>query len=645
MLRSGRHLATRDLTRRALKTSVLVNSGIPVFPEVNVQHRTLTRVRGNMSLFNNVKNFLSSPHVQIRNYAIRELKMPALSPTMEKGDIKKWVAKEGDKLGPGDVLCSVETDKAAIDFNTEEDIFLAKILVPNGTKDVKLGTTIALIADDKSDLANVDSYKLSSDSSAPQQQQQSAPPQQSQQQQQEDEYEEVEEEVPETSADAALPKGAKEVGLPALSPTMKTGNLIKWTIQEGQEVKAGDVIAQVQTDKAALDFDFPDDGFIAKFLVPEGTTDIAVGSPIAILVRNKEDVEAVKAYTPGKASTPKKQLVRRKKVPSQQPQQQQQAQPQRASGERIIASPLAKTIAKEKGVDLSTIQGTGPNGRIIKIDVEQASTKPKATPLQQPQVQQQQQQQVSVPQQAKTTPVSSAGDYIDIPTSNVRKVIAERLTESKRNIPHYYVTVECQLDALMKIRNDLNKAGEKRGFKLSVNDFLIKAAALSMKKVPSVNSSWQGDFIRQYHNVDVSVAVSTDNGLITPIVANAEKKGLAEISEQVKTLADKARQGKLQLHEFQGGTFTISNLGMFGVTEFSAIINPPQSCILAVGGAEKKVVPNESYKGLEGEDKYKVINVMKVTISADHRVVDGAQAAQWLQEFKTFVENPTFLML
>jgi pyruvate dehydrogenase E2 component (dihydrolipoamide acetyltransferase) len=573
--------------------------------------------------------------------AIRELKMPALSPTMEKGDVKDWIAKEGDKLGPGDVLCTVETDKATIDFNTEEDVYLAKILVPGGTKEVKLGSVIALIADEKGDLANVDSFKPSeAKSEKPQQAQQQQQPQQ--QQQEEDEYEEVEEEVPGTTdGGAALPKGAKNIQMPSLSPTMKTGNLIKWTVTEGQAVNAGDVIAQIETDKATLDFEYPDDGIIGKLLVPEGTNDVELGTPIAVLVQNKEDMEALKSYTPGGGSAPTKVLVRRKKAKQAQPQQTlQQEQKQRASGERVIASPLAKTVAKEKGVDLAQVQGTGPNGRVIKADVEEFSQRPK--PAVQQQSVQQEQQQVQKPQAPSAVP---GGEYTDIPTSNVRKIIAQRLTESKRNIPHYYVTVEVTLDALLKVRSDLNKAGEKRGYKLSVNDFLIKAAAQAMKKVPAVNSHWYGDFIRQYNNVDVSVAVSTDNGLITPIIPNAEKKGIAEISEHVKALAEKARQGKLQPHEFIGGTFTISNLGMFGVSEFSAIINPPQSCILAVGGAEKKVIPNESYKGLEGEDKYKVVSVLKATISADHRVVDGATAAQWLQEFKTLVENPLFLML
>jgi pyruvate dehydrogenase E2 component (dihydrolipoamide acetyltransferase) len=564
---------------------------------------------------------------------------------MEKGDVKEWIAKEGDKLGPGDVLCTVDTDKATIDFNTEEDIYLAKILVPPGTKEVALGTTIALVADEKGDLANVGSFKLSGGAEKkPEQPKQAEPQQQQQQQPEEDEYEEVEEEVP-GSTGGSLPKGAKNIQMPSLSPTMETGNLVAWTVKEGQEVKAGDVIAQVQTDKATLDFEFPDDGIIGKLLVPEKTDGITVGQPIAILVQNKSDLEALKSYTPGGA--PQKRMVKRKKAkqaqPAQQQQQQDQQTQQRASGERVIASPLAKTVAKEKGIDLSEVQGSGPNGRIVKADVESHTSKPKAQPAQAQQTQETQQAQQQQPQKPQA-PVAG-GDYTDIPNSNVRKVIAQRLTESKRNIPHYYVTVECQLDSLMKVRNDLNKTGEKRGYKLSVNDFLIKASALAMKKVPAVNSSWQGDFIREYHNVDVSVAVSTDNGLITPIVTNAEKRGLSDISNQVKTLAEKARQGKLQPNEFMGGTFTISNLGMFGVSEFSAIINPPQSCILAVGGAEKKVVPNESYKGLEGEDKYKVVNVLKVTISADHRVVDGATAAQWLQEFKTYVENPLMLML
>lgn len=300
-----------------------------------------------------------------------------------------------------------------------------------------------------------------------------------------------------------------------------------------------------------------------------------------------------------------------------------------ATGGRMFASPLAKKVAEQGSIPLTNVAGTGPNNRILKADVEEFAATQKAKPA----------------PVATAAPVTSAvsAEFTDIPVSMTRKVIANRLLESKRNIPHYYLTVECQVDALLKIRNQLNKLGETRGFKLSVNDFIVKAAALSMKKVPEVNSSWMGDYIRQYKNADISVAVQTDTGLITPIVSSAEKRGLADISNTVKSLAQRARENKLALNEFQGGSFTISNLGMFGIQEFSAIINPPQSCILAVGSAEKKVVPNEGPDAKE--TPFKVVTTMKVTMSCDHRVVDGAVGAQWLQAFKENIETPVMLML
>ncbi|KAL0488766.1 pyruvate dehydrogenase [Acrasis kona] len=611
----------------------------------------------NKKSFVSLSRTLVFKNVQTRNYAIRELLMPALTPTMDKGNIKKWTAKVGDKLTPGDVFCQIETDKALNDFDATEDLYLAKILVGDGTDDVEVHRVIALVADEESEISQADSFKpkeATKKQESPKQEQAEQPKSQPKQPEAEEEYEEYEEEeeVASSAASSSLPKGAKEIQMPSLSPTMEAGNLIEWTVKEGQEVKAGDVVALVQTDKAKLDFEYPDDGYIGKILVPGGTDDVKLGTPIAILVQSPDDVAALKDYKGGEAtSAPQKKIVKKRrlkqKTGSESSTPVREDVNQGSKGGRVLASPIAKKIAQEKNINLEQVTGTGPNGRIIKADVEEY--KPSAKQATQTQSQPSQSTTTEPKSQKTSAPVAadvSEGNYKDIPASAMRKVIAKRLTESKRDIPHYYVTVECELDQLMKVRAQLNKAGEKRGYKLSVNDFLIKAAALSMKKVPAVNSSWRGEFIREYHNVDVSVAVSTDNGLITPIVTDAEKRGLSDISHQVKQLADKAKQGKLQSHEFQGGTFTISNLGMFGVHEFSAIINPPQACILAVGGAESKVVVNDKHDANDpSSDKYKVVTVMKVTLSSDHRVVDGAAAAQWLQEFKTHIENPLYLML
>jgi len=286
----------------------------------------------------------------------------------------------------------------------------------------------------------------------------------------------------------------------------------------------------------------------------------------------------------------------------------------------VFASPAAKRVASEKGIDLNLIKaGTGLDGMITSKDVESFTPPVSASPA------------------LTSFPQLGGADFTDLETSNMRKVIAKRLQESKHQIPHYYLTVECNMDQIIELRKEINSTYEKEGVKLSVNDFIIKAVALACKRVPACNSAWQETFIREFHTVDVSVAVDTGSGLITPIVAGAEGKGLAEISDTVKTLAGKAKEGKLQPHEFQGGTITVSNLGMFGINQFTAIINPPQACILAVGGTEKRVVAVK--------DVPTVASMMRVTLSCDHRVVDGAVGAQWLQHFKKFMENPKAMLL
>jgi pyruvate dehydrogenase E2 component (dihydrolipoamide acetyltransferase) len=295
-----------------------------------------------------------------------------------------------------------------------------------------------------------------------------------------------------------------------------------------------------------------------------------------------------------------------------------------ASSGRTFASPLARKVAVEQGVPIAAVAGTGPNNRVIRADVVEYAAKTSSGAA-----------------LSAAAPVSD--QYTDIPTTQIRKVIAARLTESKQTVPHYYLTVECRVDKLLRLRQELNSKSDG-SYKLSVNDFIIKAAALALKKKPTCNSAWFGDYIRRYHNVDINVAVSTDDGLFTPIVHDADKKGLASIANTVKELANKAKEKKLQPHEFQGGTFTISNLGMFGVKHFAAVINPPQSCILAIGATEKRVIPNED-KETSSTQPYTTASVLSVTLSADHRVVDGAVGADWLQSFKEYMEDPVKMLL
>jgi len=436
---------------------------------------------------------------------------------------------------------------------------------------------------------------------------------------------------------SSLPEHIR-VPLPALSPTMELGTIISWEKKEGDKVSEGDLLAEIETDKATMGFETPEEGYLAKIVIEAGTKDIPIGKLLCIIVPEQADVEkfkdfvddgaveAPKAAAPPppppppapKAAAPPPPLAAPVSAPAPVA-----AKPQApVTGGRVFASPAAKRVAAEKGIDLNQIKaGSGMDGMITSKDVE--SFTPPVSPA------------VAAP--LSTSFPALTGDFSDLETSNMRKVIAKRLQESKHQIPHYYLTVECNMDQTIALRKELNATYEKEGVKLSVNDFIIKAVALACKRVPACNSAWQDTFIREFHTVDVSVAVDTGKGLITPIVQGVEGKGLAEISDTVKTLAGKAKEGKLQPQEFQGGTITVSNLGMFGINQFTAIINPPQACILAVGGTEQKVVAVNNAPC--------VASVMRVTLSCDHRVVDGAVGAQWLQHFKKFMENPKAMLL
>lgn len=442
-----------------------------------------------------------------------------------------------------------------------------------------------------------------------------------------------------------------KVTLPALSPTMEMGTIINWQKKEGDKVSEGDLLAEIETDKATMGFESSEEGYLAKIFIPEGTKDVPLGKLLCIIVHDEADIAAFKDYKPTKeddavvgapkpekAKAAEKPKVETKAPPPEKapppampapPPKQEQVVPQplgpppaagsRPTGERIFATPYARTLAAEKGVDLSQVQGTGPDGQIRADDVMNFTPSVAPSPA------------VGAP---------APGAFVDIPLSNMRKTIAKRLTLSKQTIPHYYLTIDVNIDKTLELRKDLNKLLEKQNKKISVNDFIIKASALACKQIPEANSSWHDTFVRQYNTVDINVAVATDAGLITPIVFRADLKGLSQISEDVGILAVKAREGKLQPNEFQGGTFTISNLGMFGIKSFSAVINPPQACILAVGGAEKRLVVDEG-----SESGYSEATMMSVTLSCDHRVVDGAVGAKWLAEFRKYLENPSTMLL
>jgi len=415
-----------------------------------------------------------------------------------------------------------------------------------------------------------------------------------------------------------------EILMPALSPTMTEGKLSRWLKKEGDEVKSGDVLAEIETDKATMEVEAVDEGFLAKILVPDGSEGVAVNAVIAVLTETKGGaVDAPKAVS-APAAAPKAEAA---------PAQAEVAAPvhHEAGDERIFASPLARRIAKQAGIDLAAIKGSGPNGRIVKADLDKAPA-PAATQAAPPAA-------APIVKPAAAAPAITA-PHKKIPNSAMRKIIAKRLLESKQTVPHFYLTTNIEIDALLKLRAELNAKSPKDGagaFKLSVNDLVIKASALALRRHPMVNSTYTEEAIIQYDDVDISIAVAIPDGLITPIIRKADLLGLAAISNSMKDLGARAKTGKLKPEEFQGGGFSISNLGMFGIAEFSAIINPPQSAILAVGAGEKRAV----VKG----DTLAIATVMTVTLSCDHRVVDGALGAEFLATLKAIIEDPLSLML
>jgi pyruvate dehydrogenase E2 component (dihydrolipoamide acetyltransferase) len=431
-----------------------------------------------------------------------------------------------------------------------------------------------------------------------------------------------------------------QILMPALSPTMTEGNLAKWLKREGDTVHSGDILAEIETDKATMEVEAVDDGTIGKLLVPEGTQGIKVNAPIALLLAEGEDSSTLADFAePMPAPTPP---AERPGAGPAAPEPTARPAPSRSGrGTRLFASPLARRMATQAGLDLATIAGTGPQGRIVKADIEaalEASGAPAAAaptpslPL------------LSVPPApspvapwSKELVLALAGNppYTERPLTAMRRVIARRLTESKQTVPHFYLSVNCAIDVLLRIRRELNDKSDS--YRISVNDFVIRAAALALRQVPAANASWSDEAILQWDRVDIAVAVALDDGLITPIVRAADQKGLAAIANETKGLVARARAGKLKLEEFQGGTFSISNLGMYGVREFAAVINPPHGGILAVGAGEERPVVKNGALG--------VATMMSCTLSCDHRAVDGAIGAQFLAAFKKLVEDPLTMLL
>ncbi|OAF66454.1 hypothetical protein A3Q56_05822, partial [Intoshia linei] len=546
------------------------------------------------------------------------MKLPALSPTMTKGKIIRWLRNEGDKIEEGMGVAEIETDKATISMDVADDCYLAKILVPEGKSDVNLGAKVCIVVYEKEDVKSFENFQL--------------PVSDSQKNAEINTITKNNQDTPDINLNQISYPDHTFVKLPSLSPTMSTGKLIKWNVKVGSCIAESDVIASIETDKATIDFEALEEGYVAKILKEDGGKEnLDLGTPLLIMVDNESDIKAFENYEykdsknekSGKSGVEKSSGSKKSDEYTTLPSSS--IQPVQSSLENMYISPYAKVLATEKNIPFSAIgvdfyksmfmesldeilkkinklKGTGIYGSVTARDVNNYK-------------------------ETKSDIDKSENDYFDVPISNMRRTIGERLTQSKSTIPHYYLTMDINTDNMLNLRKELNEhlleSKSEIKQKLSPNDFIVKAMSQASTLVPQVNSTWSLDseYIRTYKRVDVSVAVATKNGLITPIVFNANKKSVLEISNNIKQLAAKARENKLKPNDYIGGTITVSNLGMYGIKAFTAIINPPQVSILAVGQTRRVMDSIEAINGI-----YKPINksLMSVTLSCDHRVVDGA---------------------
>ncbi len=536
------------------------------------------------------------------------IRMPKMSDTMEEGVIAEWHKKVGDSVKVGDILADVETDKATMELESYEEGTLLYIGIEKGAS-VPVDGIIAVVGKEGEDykaLLEGGSAAASAAETAPEEKNAPAP-----------------EKAPSVPAAPAASVNATVIRMPKMSDTMEEGVLVSWQKKVGDKVRSGDILAEVETDKATMELEAYDEGTLLYQGVEAGTS-VPVDGIIAVIGEEGADYKALLNEGTPQAPAQEQKPVETSATPASTATENTGSPA--ADGDRLKASPLAKKLAEEKGIDIKQVTGSGENGRIVKRDID--SFVPSAASSETP-----------APAPAKTAPAAAApapaGGYEDIPVSQMRKTIARRLSESLFTAPHFYVTMEINMDKAMALRPQLNEASTA---KISFNDMVVKAAALALKHHPEVNSAWLGDKIRRYHYVNVGVAVAVDEGLLVPVIRDADKKGLAAISGEVKELAGKAKGKKLQPSDWEGNTFSVSNLGMFGVDEFTAIINPPDSCILAVGGIKKVAAFKE-------DGTVYPVNIMKVTLSADHRVVDGALAASFLQTFKGYLENPFSMLI
>ena len=584
------------------------------------------------------------------------IQMPKMSDTMTEGTIAAWLKKVGDKVKSGDILAEVETDKATMELENYEDGVLLYI-GPKEKESVVVDGVLAIVGKEGEDFSALLASAQGGGAAAPQ----PAPVPAAEAPQPEAPKEAPAAPVaaaapvaPAPAAPAAAPANGKKatvVRMPKMSDTMTEGTIAAWLKNVGDKVKSGDILAEVETDKATMELENYEDGTLL-YTGPKAGEAVAVDGILAIIGEEGADIQALLGGQSGAAAAPAA-------APAEAPKPAEAAAPAAPAAPtapivapatpsgRILASPLAKSIAKEKGINLTQVVGSGDNGRIVQRDVENFQPSAAAAPQVAPAAEAAPAAPVAVapsaapapavsaaPQAAPSAPVQSSDTYTDTPVSQMRKVIAKRLSESLFTAPHFYLTMEINMDKAIEARVKLN---ELSPVKLSFNDLVLKSAAVALRQHPAVNSSWLGDKIRQNKLINIGVAVAVDEGLLVPVIRNADQKGLSQIATEVKELAGKAKSKKLQPAEWEGSTFTISNLGMFGIDEFTAIINPPDACILAVGGIKQTPIVKDG--------QIVVGNIMKVTLSCDHRVVDGATGAAFLQTLKGLLEDPMRMLI
>jgi pyruvate dehydrogenase E2 component (dihydrolipoamide acetyltransferase) len=555
------------------------------------------------------------------------IRMPKMSDTMEEGVIAEWHKKVGDKIKSGEVIAEVETDKATMDLESYWDGTLLYIGVKKGDA-VPVDGIMAIVGSEGEDYQSLlDGASNGNGAAAPAAAAAAEAPK---------EAPAAVETVTPQPAPAAKPAASAEkinaavVRMPKMSDTMEEGTLVSWQKKVGDKVKSGDILAEVETDKATMELEAYEDGTLLFVGIKEGEA-VPVDAIIAVIGEEGANVEALLARENGEAPAETAAPAQAAAAPAPAVNGSEKAVSVADSSERVKASPLAKRLADEKGINLSEVAGSGDNGRIVKRDVDEfkpAASAPATQPAPAAKAE-------AAPAAVPASDVATSGDFTDTPISQMRKTIARRLSESLFTAPHFYVTMEINMDKAMALRPQLNEVATA---KISFNDMVIKACAVALKQHPAVNSAWLGDKIRKYNYVNVGVAVAVDEGLLVPVIRDADKKTLSAISGEVKDLAGKAKDKKLQPKDWEGNTFSVSNLGMFGVDEFTAIINPPDSCILAIGTIKKVAAFKE-------DGTVYPTNIMKVTLSADHRVVDGATAAQFLLTVKKLLEEPMSMLV